>query len=333
MSPFAGTAHSHGVREAEGAARRAGESHWIDKLARAGFVARGITYIIVGWIAFQIAIGGKGSGRQASRNGAFHAIAQKPWGSALLWAMAIGFFGMAAWRLTEALWGHRDDDGMKRLAKRVFSAGRAVLYAFIGYSAASLAAGSGSGGSGGSGSSARPVTADLMKKSYGVPLVFAIGLAIVIIGLVLAWRGATTKFEKKLKTEQMGRRTESVVRKVGAAGMIGRGSVFALIGIFMMQAAVTFDPNKAKGLDGSLRELAGHGWGKVVLVLVALGLIAFGVYSFFEARYRRTGNEDGSGAGAGRMSDVSGAGNDRPHLSGSAVRGALRRRGPANLRG
>jgi hypothetical protein len=330
MRPSAGTAGHEGVERAEGAARRAGDSHWIDKLARVGFAARGLTYIIVGYIAFQIAFGG--SSRQASRNGAFHAIADKSWGPALLWVMTIGFFGMAAWRLTEAIWGHRDEDsGVKRFGKRVYSAGRAVLYAFVGYSSGSLASGSGSGGSGGSGSSAKSVSADLMKKSYGVPLLVAIGIALIAIGIGLAWRGARTKFEKKLKTEQMGRLTESIVRKVGAVGMIARGVVFALIGIFLIQAALTFDPNKAKGLDGSLRELAQHGWGKVLLVLVALGLIAFGIYSFFEARYRRTGKEGGSGATSRAASAV---GDDTERLRATdGVRGALHRRGPARLRG
>jgi hypothetical protein len=158
----------------------------------------------------------------------------------------------------------------------------------------------------------------------------AIGLVVIGVGVALAWRGATTKFEKKLKTEQMGQRTESIVRKVGAAGMIARGVVVGLIGVFLVESAVTFDPSKAKGLDGSLRQLAQNGWGKVLLVLVALGLLAFGVYSFFEARYRRTGNEDGAdgrGDSAGRStsSGITGA-ND-------GVRGALHRRGPARLRG
>jgi hypothetical protein len=332
MSAFARTPSSasgrDGVRRAESTARRAGESHWIDKLARLGFAARGLTYLLVGYFALQIAFGG--SSHQASRGGAFHAIAEKSWGKPLLWVMAIGFFGMAAWRLTEAIWGHDDEDsGAKKAAKRVYSAGRAVLYAFIGYSAASLAAGSSSGSSGGSGSSAHSVSADLMKKSYGRPLIVVIGIVLIGIGIGLAWRGATTKFEKKLKTEQMGRLTESVARKVGAVGMIARGVVIGLIGVFLIESAVTFDPGKARGLDGSLRELADNGWGKALLVAVALGLIAFGLYSFIEARYRRTGNEDGSsGTGSGTRDSVSGGATGAGH----SVRDTLTRRGAARLR-
>jgi Domain of Unknown Function (DUF1206) len=266
--------------------------------------------VMVGYFALQIAFGH--SSRQASRNGAFHAIASKSWGPALLWVLAIGFFGYALWRLTEAIWGHADEDSTaKKVGKRLFSLFRAVVYGFAGYSAASLAMGHGGGSSGGgSNKTAQHGTAHLLKQSYGVPLVVIIGSAFIVGGAALAYRGIKTKFEKKLKTEQMSERVRKIVEKVGMFGMVARGAVAALIGIFLIQAALTFDPKKAKGLDGSLRTLAQTGWGKFVLVLVALGLIAFGLYSFAEARYRRTGKEkDGSGS-------TSGAGQDSGHDSG-----------------
>ncbi|MFL6138669.1 MAG: DUF1206 domain-containing protein [Frankiaceae bacterium] len=312
MGPSAGTSHHPSAHEAEATAKRAGDSHWVDRLARLGLAARGLIYLMVGYFALQIAFGH--SSRRASRNGAFHAIAEKSWGPALLWVMALGFFGYALWRLTEAIWGHADEDSTaKKVGKRLFSLFRAVVYAFIGYSAASLASGSGGGsGGGGSNKQAQSGTAHLLKQSWGVPLLVAIGAAFIIGGAILAYRGLKTKFEKKLKTEQMSERTRKVVEKVGMFGMAARGTVAALIGIFLIQAALTFDPKKAKGLDGSLRTLAQTGWGKFVLVIVALGLVAFGVYSFAEARYRRTGKEKGgsgsaSGGGYASSSGSSGA--------------------------
>jgi hypothetical protein len=308
MGMSAGTSHPS-ARNAEATAKRAGDSHWVDRLARLGLAARGLIYVMVGYFALQIAFGH--SSRQASRNGAFHAIASKSWGPALLWLLAIGFFGYALWRLTEAIWGHSDEDsGAKKAGKRAFSLFRAVVYAFAGYSAASLAMGGNSGsGGGGSNKQAQSGTARLLKESYGVPLVIIIGIAFIVGGAILAYRGYKTKFEKKLKTEQMSERTRKIVEKVGMFGMIARGTVAALIGIFLIEAAVTFDPKKAKGLDGSLRTLAQSGWGKFLLVLVALGLIAFGIYSFAEARYRRTGKEkDGSGSSGSASADGGGQG-------------------------
>jgi hypothetical protein len=77
---------------------------------------------------------------------------------------------------------------------------------------------------------------------------------------------------------------------VGLVGNVARGLVFGLIGVFFIVAAATYDPQKARGLDGSLRALAGGAWGKAALTAVAAGLAAFGVYSFAEAAYRRTDN-------------------------------------------
>jgi EmrB/QacA subfamily drug resistance transporter len=142
-------------------------------------------------------------------------------------------------------------------------------------------------------------------------LLVAIGIGFIIGGAILAYRGAKTKFEKKLKTHQMSHAMRSFVEKVGMAGMVARGIIAALIGIFLIQAALTFNPKKAKGLDGSLRALADHGWGKVLLVFIAIGLVAFGLYSFAEARYRRTGKEGGAGSGT-----------TAPYPSAAAHRGA-----------
>jgi hypothetical protein len=309
MGTSAGTHHPNAQR-AEDTAKRAGDSHWVDRLARLGLAARGLVYVIVGYIAAEIAFGH--TGRQASRQGAFHAIAEKSWGPALLWVMGIGFFGYALWRLTEAIWGKYDEDSdegaAKKLGKRGFSLFRALVYGFVGYNAISLAMGSGGGGGGGSNGTAQTASAKLLKTSYGVPLLVAIGAAFVVGGAILAYRGVKTKFEKRLKTEQMGERTRKFVEKLGMAGMVARGVIAALIGIFLIESAVTFDPKKAKGLDGSLRTLAQNGWGKFALVLVAIGLVAFGLYSFAEARYRRTGKEKGgsgqaSGSGSAAVHD------------------------------
>jgi hypothetical protein len=322
---------------AQSKARRASDSRWVDRLARLGLAARGLIYVMVGYFALQIAFGH--SSRQVSRNGAFHAIASKSWGPALLWVLAIGFFGYALWRLTEALWGHADEDSTaKRTGKRLFSLFRAVVYGIAGYSAASLASGGSGGGAGGAGGGSnkgtQDFTAHMMKNSAGRVLLIVIGIALIIGGAVLAYRGIKTKFEKHLKVEQMSRRTRSVVEKLGMAGMVARGTIAALIGIFIIEAAVTFDPKKAKGLDGSLRTLAQNGWGKFVLVLVAIGLIAFGLYSFAESRYRKTGKE------AGRASTSSGGTTtDRTEVGAghspypSTLRSTLRSRTTAKLRG
>lgn len=264
-------------------AREAADSKWIDRLARLGLAARGLVYVVVGFIALQIAWGTEKS--QADKQGALQVLASNPVGKAAIVVAIVGFVGYALWRLTEAIWGHTEDDGIKRWGKRGFSLFRAALYIWFAISAVMLLAGSSGSGSD---QTSKEWTARLMAQPFGRYLVIAVGIGFVGAALWLAWRGVTTKFDEKLKLGEMSPGMKSAVEKLGLVGNVARGVVFGMVGVFIVVAAVTFDPKKARGLDGSLRTLADNGWGQVVLWAVALGLVAFGLYSFAEARYRKT---------------------------------------------
>jgi hypothetical protein len=273
---------STGTR-AKANARAAADSPWVDRLARLGLAARGLVYVMIGVIALKIAFGSRGT--QADRRGALHTLAMSTFGKAVVVVAAIGFLGYAVWRLTEAVWGHRDEDGAKQLGKRATSLFRAGLYGWFAISAILLIAGAGTSSSD---KTSRTWTARLMGQPFGKYLVIVAGVAFFGAGLALAWRGVTTKFEEKLKVNEMSPGVRRVVETIGLAGNVARGVVFGIVGVFLVIAAVTFDPKKARGLDGSLRVLAGSAWGQVLLVAVALGLVAFGLYSFAESRYRKT---------------------------------------------
>lgn len=264
-------------------ARAAADSPWVDRLARLGLAARGLVYVVVGVIAIQIATGDASS--QADKQGALHVLATTPAGKIAIVVAIVGFFGYALWRLTEFVWGHQDDEGLKRWGKRAFSLFRAGVYTWFAISAIQLLAGS-------AGSStdrqSKEWTARLMEQPLGRYLVVAVGVGFVGVAVGLVWRGVTTKFDEKLKLGEMSAAMRSVVEKLGLAGNIARGVVFGMVGVFLVVAAVTFEPQKARGLDGSLRTLADSTWGQVLLIAVALGLLAFGLYSFAESRYRRT---------------------------------------------
>jgi hypothetical protein len=264
-------------------AREAADSKWIDRLARLGLAARGLVYVVVGIIALQIAGGSENS--QADKQGALQVLAANPVGKAAIVVAIVGFIGYALWRLTETIWGHTEDDGIKRWGKRGFSLFRAVLYTWFAISAIMLLAGSSGSGSD---KTSKEWTARFMEQPFGRYLVIAVGVGFVAAALGLVWRGVTTKFDEKLKLGEMSPGMQSAVEKVGLVGNVARGVVFGIVGIFLVVAAVQFDPKKARGLDGSLRTLAGNDWGQVVLWAVAFGLVAYGVFSFAEARYRRT---------------------------------------------
>jgi hypothetical protein len=179
-------------------ARNNGGPDWLDAAARVGLVAYGVVHLVIAWLAVQLAVGD--SSGSPSATGAVSELAQKPFGQVLVWAVAVGMFLLVLWQGIEAFVGHRDEDGAKRAAKRAVSAGKAVVYGAIGFSAARAATGSGSSGK----SSERKtdsLTARVMDLPAGQVLVGAVGLVILGIGCAFAVRAWTEKYREQLDAE------------------------------------------------------------------------------------------------------------------------------------
>jgi uncharacterized protein YjiS (DUF1127 family) len=270
------------VRGARYASRRASNSRGMELLARTGLVARGVMYMIIGLIALQIAFGHSGS--QADRSGAVHLIAKTPFGSVALWLLVVGFIGMTLWRLSEAAYGAAGSGGHKA-STRAAALARAVFYGFVAYGILKFALGVGSPSS--SNQQSVDLTASAMRLPGGQLIVALIGLAFAAGGVYLAYSAWRKKFRKRLELGRMSTRTRLAVERLGQIGGIARGAVFATAGIFLVVAAARYQPQQAKGVDSSLRALASTPLGPWLLVIVALGLVVFGVYSLCEARWRR----------------------------------------------
>ena len=269
-------------RTARSGGRRAANSNAMRWLAPAGFAARGVMYIIVGWIAVQVAFGH--SGQEADRTGALYEISSTPVGGFLLWLLVAGFIGMTLWRLSEAVYG-APGSGEHKTAKRLASLARAVIYAVIAYGVLKYALGT--GGPQSSDKQSVDLTATLLKYPGGQVLVVVIGLALVGGGIGLAYSAWKEKFRKDLELGQLPGRTRRIVEWLGKFGGIARGAVFVTVGIFLVVAAVQAQPQQAKGIDSSLRTLASTPLGPWLLVLVAIGLIMFGLFSIGQAKWRR----------------------------------------------
>nr|WP_189938158.1 DUF1206 domain-containing protein [Streptomyces sulfonofaciens] len=265
-------------------ARRAANSSAVDTGARAGFVGRGVLYLLIGVLAVRVAFH-PGGGKQADRSGALAEIAGKPFGSLLLWALGAAVAGMVLWRLSEAAFGAAGTDGRKP-RKRLISGGRAVFYGFVAYSVLSFAAGSGNGGS--SDRTSKDVTARALDLPGGRWLVGAAGIGVVAAGCWVFGRAVLRKFDEHLRTASMSSRTRHAVDALGVLGGMARGVLFAAAGAFAVVAAVRYEPGKAKGMDDTLRAFTQTPAGPWLLVAVAVGLMAFGAFSFASARYRRT---------------------------------------------
>jgi uncharacterized membrane protein len=266
---------------ARGIGRPAAHSSFMSGLARAGFVARGVMYALIGIIAIQVATGS--SRQHADRPGAIRLVAATPFGSVILWLLVVGFAGMALWRLSEAIWGAAGPGGNKA-ATRLGSLGRAVLYGVIGYGILKYALGLGAPAS--TNKQSRDLTATALRYPGGQVMVVIIGIIIMSVGIALMYQAWHARFLRNMRFGSASARTRHVVTKLGQVGGVARGAVFATIGTFLMLAAMDAKPKQAKGIDSALRVLAHTPLGPWLLLLVAVGLVTFGAFSCCEARWR-----------------------------------------------
>jgi len=276
----AGTAKRAG-RKAGSAGREVASSRWMRGLARAGLVARGINYLLVGSLAIQIALGSGGT--QADTTGALRAVARHPGGIVVLWLLAAGFGGLALWRLAETAYGQAGPGG-RTVPTRLASLTLGVLYGCICGIVVDFILGAGRGTS--SDTESKSFTARLLAHSGGQVLVVLLGLAVAAAGAGFGIYGLRWKFARYLRTAQMSAPARWMAEWLGVTGYVTRGVVFCVAGAFLVDAAVSFDPQKAQGLDGSLRKTAATPLGPWLLFAIALGLVIFGLYSWCEARWR-----------------------------------------------
>lgn len=247
----------------------------LKNLARFGLASRGLVYLLLALIAVEIA--GGGSSSQASAQGAFEVIARQPLGRAALVAVAAGFVCMAAWQATNAI------SKKSEWKDRALAAAKALLYLSLAGSAGAVVVAIHESSQN---QQVIDFTAQLMKAPGGRVALGVLGLGVIAGGVALfvrSIRHVASNSEINLRSAPRGRRR--LVEVAGIAGKTARAVIVASIGYFILEAAVTFDPNHAKGLDGALRSIVQQPFGPAVLGVIALGLASFGCYSFLEMPY------------------------------------------------
>jgi hypothetical protein len=254
-------------------------SGWYEVLARVGLVAKGISFGLVGVLALKLALGS--GGHATSRQGALKEVAQHPFGEVVLIALAAGFAAYALWRLIEGFAAPGDDK--KKWSKRLGGTGRAAIYAALTFSALKLVIGAGGGGQS-QDQKAHKTAAVVLAWPAGTWLVGIAGAVVVGVGLFQFWRAFSRKFEERWRG--MGRDAKRWFVPLGIAGHVARGIVFGLIGVFVIKAAVDYNPKDAIGLDGALQKLAHASYGPWLLGLTAAGVVCYALYCFVDARYR-----------------------------------------------
>lgn len=262
-------------------ARRAARNRWTERFGRLGFAAKGLLYVLTALLAIQVAVGE--GGKPEDQKGALAAVADEPFGMVLIVLLALGLSGYALWRLVEVVIGQRDKDGAEDYVERAASVVRAIIYGALAAFAWAIVAGTGGGAS----SSEKQQTAAVLDWPGGVAIVTIVGLVVIGIAAYQGYQAATQGFLDDLELARMSEKERRTATTLGTAGHAARGVVFALMGVFLVKAALEYDPQEAIGLDGALKELASQPYGSVLLGLVAVGLLLYGLYCLVEARYRK----------------------------------------------
>ncbi len=254
--------------EVKGAARSAKNNPAVRVLARVGNVAVGLVHILIGGIAISLAFGARA---EADQTGAFQQLMKTPGGVFVLWVVVVGLFALGLWQVLQTVLAPGADP-KRRWATRLKEAGKAVVYFALAWLGVVIA----TGGSANSNSSNISASAKILAAPGGVFLLILIGLLIFAVGVYYVVRGATKRFARDIQTPS-GAAGDATIA-LGVVGYIAKGIALGIVGVLVVVAAATFDPQKASGLDGALVTLRQLPFGPVILFVVAVGLIAYGVY-------------------------------------------------------
>jgi hypothetical protein len=272
-----------GVHRARSAAEDAGRSRTVEILARVGYATKGVVYAIIGVLAMKVALG-TGGGRLTGGEGAVRTIGEQPFGQWLLLFAGVGLAAYAIWRFVQAIVDpERHEPGAKSAAKRVGYGVSGVAHASLAVLALQLALGAGGGG----GDSRATWLGRLLELPAGRWIVVAIGAAVAGFAIQQLVKAVRASFMDGMKTAEMSATARTWARRLGRIGLASRSVVFAIMAWFLVLAGLRASPGQAKGVGEALATLGTRPWGILLLAVIALGLLAYGVYMVVAARYRR----------------------------------------------
>jgi hypothetical protein len=263
------------------AAEKATDSDAFEYTARAGFAVSGVLHLLVAYIILRIAFGASGN---ADQSGALTTVAKQTGGALMLWVAAVGLVALGLWRIAEAIVGAKPGEGSGPQQedtpawKRAKSLGLAIVNFAIALSAARFAMGSGKDSS----QQNAGLSAQMMQSGWGKAVLILVGFGLVAVGGYHVYKGASKKFFKDLRVFG-----GTGVKAVGVTGYVAKGLVLAGAGVLVIVATLQADPSKATGFDAAVKTLGHAPFGKVLLVAAAVGVAAFGAYSFVRSRYGR----------------------------------------------
>jgi hypothetical protein len=263
------------ARQAERAASRLEQTRGFRAVARAGYAVAGIVHVLIGILA--ISVGVHAAHARVDQTGALRSVAEVPGGIVLLAPMIVGLLALAVWQILWSITLEQRDE-RQRWHARLVAWGQAVGPLFLAVVAISVIVGARTGDTG------RTVTARLLQLPGGVVLIAAVGVGVFAGGVWFVVKGVSRRFQRDLRPEG---RFRGVVETVGVIGHVAKGIALAVLGVLVVIAGVTADPDQAEGLDAAFQALARVPFGEVLVVLIGVGFISYGIYSGFRARFAR----------------------------------------------
>jgi len=260
------------------------------KVGRIGWFAKGVVYVVAGFLALSVAAEASdwtdalvSDQQEASPTGAIKSVASSTGGTALLWLLAAGMLAYAAWRVVTALLPGGTDG--KAMVHRIGYLVSAIGYVAFAVSALALARDSSVDQNGNT--KVTDISASIMSHSAGRLVIGAVGLIVIGVGLYRMKKGFSLDVADELELGGLSPARLQWTKRLGAAGEIGRGIGFALVGFFLLRSAITYAASEATGLDGALRRIATESWGVFVVVIVGAGFVAYGAFCLLTFTRRR----------------------------------------------
>jgi len=263
---------------AKNVAKQIGDSMSLELLARAGVTAYGIIHILVGW-AVLMAWGGSTAERLRPFRGCgpwlHSASARSRWA----W-LREAWLPLRSGRSVSPSGAIETERAATR--KQIASGTKAVVYVALGVSAARFALGTGSSSS----VQQQEATSGLLSLPAGRVMVVVAGMIIVGVGVAHFVKGVKKSFLEEIATSSMSPVARQGATRLGQIGYIAKGVAVVAVASLLTYATVTFDAQK-QGLDGALQTILAQPSGKFLLTVLALGLVAFGLFAILQSRYRR----------------------------------------------
>ncbi|MBX2840637.1 MAG: DUF1206 domain-containing protein [Flammeovirgaceae bacterium] len=252
-----------------------------EKFARFGIATKGFVYCLIGGLTAMAAFGA--GGKKTGSSGALEFLSSQTYGQILLVITALGLLGFVFWRLYQTFADPEDKgNDAKGIFRRMgyFSSG--VFYGLLTYTAIKTVAGSGSDSGGGKES----LVNTLLSESYGQILVGILGVIFLCKAGYQLYRAYSGKFKNKVNESGLGRKARELVLKSGQIGYTARGVVIGIISFLTFKAAFSANSNQAGGTEDAFGFIQNE-FGAIVLAVVAIGLLAYGVFMFIKAKYRK----------------------------------------------